>query len=131
MADYAKDVLVETDWVAEHLDDDGIRIVEVDENPALYAEAHIPGAIGFDWRKDLQDQVERAFLSPEDFGALDLVLKVLAPVEPDRPRDVGLRVESGVLVDLDDPNRVVVEVVGHPIGRDEDVVRVVGHSTPP
>ena len=36
----------------EHLDDDGIRIVEVDEDPALYAEAHIPGAIGFDWQKD-------------------------------------------------------------------------------
>jgi 3-mercaptopyruvate sulfurtransferase SseA len=49
MADYANDVLVETDWVADHLDDDDIRIVEVDENPALYAEAHIPGAIGFDW----------------------------------------------------------------------------------
>src|SRR6478609_12107830 len=70
MADYAKDVLVETDWVAEHLDDDGIRIVEVDENPALYAEAHIPGAIGFDWKQDLQDQVKRDFLSAEDFGRL-------------------------------------------------------------
>jgi thiosulfate/3-mercaptopyruvate sulfurtransferase len=67
---YAKDVLVETDWVAEHLDDDSIRIVEVDENPALYAEGHIPGAIGFDWRVDLQDQVKRDFLGPEDFGAL-------------------------------------------------------------
>jgi thiosulfate/3-mercaptopyruvate sulfurtransferase len=67
---YAKDVLVETDWVAEHLDDDSIRIVEVDENPALYAESHIPGAIGFDWRIDLQDQVRRDFLGPEDFGAL-------------------------------------------------------------
>jgi thiosulfate/3-mercaptopyruvate sulfurtransferase len=67
---YAKDVLVETDWVAEHLDDDSIRIVEVDENPALYAEAHIPGAIGFDWKADLQDQVKRDFLGPEDFGAL-------------------------------------------------------------
>ncbi len=67
---YAKDVLVETDWVAEHLDDDSIRIVEVDENPALYAEAHIPGAIGFDWRVDLQDPVRRDFLGPEDFGAL-------------------------------------------------------------
>ena len=43
MADYANDVLVETDWVADHLEDDDIRIVEVDENPALYAEAHIPG----------------------------------------------------------------------------------------
>jgi thiosulfate/3-mercaptopyruvate sulfurtransferase len=70
LADYSKDVLVETDWVAEHLNDDSIRIVEVDENPALYAEAHIPGAIGFDWKKDLQDQVERDFLSPEEFGKL-------------------------------------------------------------
>src|SRR5919197_705772 len=70
MADYAKDVLVETDWVAQHLDDDSIRIVEVDENPALYAEAHIPGAIGFDWKQDLQDQVRRDFLTPDDFGRL-------------------------------------------------------------
>jgi len=70
MADYANDVLVSTDWVADHLDDDSIRIVEVDENPALYAESHIPGAIGFDWKKDLQDQVKRDFLSAEDFGEL-------------------------------------------------------------
>ena len=70
MAEYAKDVLVDTQWVEEHLDDDTIRIVEVDENPALYAEAHIPGAIGFDWQKDLQDQVKRDFLGPEDFGRL-------------------------------------------------------------
>ena len=70
MADYAKDVLVDTQWVEDHLDDDSIRIVEVDENPALYAEAHIPGAIGFDWKTDLQDQVKRDFLSPEDFGKL-------------------------------------------------------------
>ena len=70
MADYANDVLVETDWVEEHLDDPSIRIVEVDENPALYAEAHIPGAIGFDWKKDLQDQTKRDFLGPEAFGEL-------------------------------------------------------------
>jgi thiosulfate/3-mercaptopyruvate sulfurtransferase len=70
VAGYAKDVLVETQWVEDHLSDDSIRIVEVDENPALYAEAHIPGAIGFDWKKDLQDQVKRDFLSPSDFGAL-------------------------------------------------------------
>ncbi|MDX6632819.1 MAG: thiosulfate/3-mercaptopyruvate sulfurtransferase [Solirubrobacterales bacterium] len=70
MTEYAKDALVETDWVAEHLDDDSIRIVEVDENPALYEEAHIPGAIGFDWKTDLQDQVKRDFLSAEDFGEL-------------------------------------------------------------
>jgi thiosulfate/3-mercaptopyruvate sulfurtransferase len=70
MGDYAKDVLVSTDWVQEHLEDDSIRIVEVDENPALYADAHIPGAIGFDWQKDLQDQVKRDFLGPREFGEL-------------------------------------------------------------
>jgi thiosulfate/3-mercaptopyruvate sulfurtransferase len=70
MADYAKDVLVETDWLEQHLDDENIRIVEVDENPALYADAHIPGATGFDWQKDLQDQVKRDFLGPEAFGEL-------------------------------------------------------------
>src|SRR4051795_6339086 len=70
MSDYANDVLVETDWVEQHLDDQDIRIVEVDENPALYAEAHIPGAIGFDWKKDLQDQVKRDFLGPEEFAEL-------------------------------------------------------------
>jgi len=70
VADYAKDVLVDTQWVEDHLSDDSIRIVEVDENPALYAEAHIPGAIGFDWKTDLQDQVKRDFLDAEAFGDL-------------------------------------------------------------
>jgi thiosulfate/3-mercaptopyruvate sulfurtransferase len=70
MTEYAKDVLVETSWVQEHLDDDTIRIVEVDENPGLYAEAHIPGAVGFDWKQDLQDQLKRDFLGPEEFGRL-------------------------------------------------------------
>ena len=70
MSDYAKDVLVEPEWLEEHLDDDSIRIIEVDENPALYEEAHIPGAVGFDWRTDLQDQVRRDFLGPQDFGNL-------------------------------------------------------------
>ncbi len=70
MSEYAKDVLVDTQWVENHLGDDSVRIVEVDENPALYAEAHIPGAIGFDWKKDLQDQVKRDFLGPAEFGEL-------------------------------------------------------------
>jgi thiosulfate/3-mercaptopyruvate sulfurtransferase len=67
---YAKDVLVEPEWLEQHLGEDSIRIVEVDENPKLYAEAHIPGAIGFDWKQDLQDQLRRDFLGPEDFSAL-------------------------------------------------------------
>jgi thiosulfate/3-mercaptopyruvate sulfurtransferase len=70
MAEYANDVLVGTDWVEAHLDDDSIRIIEVDENPALYTEAHIPGAIGFDWQEDLQDNVKRSFLGPKEFGEL-------------------------------------------------------------
>ena len=70
MAEYANEVLVEPEWLERHLNDDSIRIVEVDENPALYREGHIPGAIGFDWRADLQDQVKRDFLGPEDFGRL-------------------------------------------------------------
>ena len=67
---YARDVLVETSWLEEHLENPVVRVVEVDENPALYAEAHIPGAIGFDWTTDLQDPVRRDFLGPEAFGAL-------------------------------------------------------------
>jgi thiosulfate/3-mercaptopyruvate sulfurtransferase len=67
---YASDVLVETQWVQDHLEDPSIRIVEVDENPELYAEAHLPGAIGFDWRTDLQDPVKRDFLGAEAFGEL-------------------------------------------------------------
>jgi thiosulfate/3-mercaptopyruvate sulfurtransferase len=70
MSAYAKDVLVEPSWLEEHLDDPNIRIVEVDENPQLYTEAHIPGAIGFDWKADLQDPVRRDFLGPEEFGRL-------------------------------------------------------------
>ena len=70
MTEYAKNVLVSTDWVAEHLEDEQVRIVEVDENPALYGEAHIPGAIGFDWQHDLQDPLRRSFLGPAEFAEL-------------------------------------------------------------
>src|SRR5436309_6653518 len=69
-AEYANDMHVEPEWLEEHLNDDGVRIVEVDENPGLYREAHIPGAIGFDWKTDLQDQIKRDFLGPEEFGHL-------------------------------------------------------------
>jgi thiosulfate/3-mercaptopyruvate sulfurtransferase len=70
MSEYAKDVLLEPQWLQEHLDDESIRIVEVDESHDLYREAHIPGAIGFDWQADLQDPVKRDFLGPQDFGRL-------------------------------------------------------------
>jgi thiosulfate/3-mercaptopyruvate sulfurtransferase len=70
MSDYAKSVLVDTEWVEDHLDDDSIRIVEVDEDSGLYREGHIPGAIGLDWRTDLQDQLRREFLGSDEFGRL-------------------------------------------------------------
>jgi thiosulfate/3-mercaptopyruvate sulfurtransferase len=69
MADngYAKAVLVTTDWLAEHLDDDGLVVAEVDENPDLYEEGHVPGAVKLHWREDLQDPVERDIVDRETF----------------------------------------------------------------
>jgi thiosulfate/3-mercaptopyruvate sulfurtransferase len=66
----AGDVLVDGAWLHAHLDDERIRIVEVDEQPALYRVAHIPGAIGFDWRLDLQDPLRRDFLDAKAFADL-------------------------------------------------------------
>jgi thiosulfate/3-mercaptopyruvate sulfurtransferase len=62
--------LVTTEWVAAHLDDPGIAIVEVDEDASAYHRSHIPGARGFDWRKDLQDPVRRTFLDRRGFEQL-------------------------------------------------------------
>ncbi len=67
---YAKEVLVTTAWVAEHLDDAGVVVAEVDENPDLYDEGHISGAVKLHWRDDLQDPVERDLISKEVFEAL-------------------------------------------------------------
>jgi thiosulfate/3-mercaptopyruvate sulfurtransferase len=67
---YAKDVLVSTDWLAEHLDDEGLVVAEVDEQPDLYDEGHIPGAVKLHWRDDLQDPVERDLVDRETFERL-------------------------------------------------------------
>src|SRR6266545_4107643 len=67
---YAKPVLVTTDWLAEHLGDDGIVVAEVDENPDLYDEGHIPGAVKLHWREDLQDPIERDVVDRETFERL-------------------------------------------------------------
>ena len=65
---------------------------------------------------------------PEEV-ALHLVLKVLLPVEADGAGDVRLGVEGRVLVDLDDPDRVIVEVVLHPLRVHEHVLGVVRHGS--
>jgi thiosulfate/3-mercaptopyruvate sulfurtransferase len=67
---YSKPVLVSTDWLAEHLEDDGIVVAEVDENPDLYEEGHVPGAVKLHWRDDLQDPVERDVVDRETFERL-------------------------------------------------------------
>jgi thiosulfate/3-mercaptopyruvate sulfurtransferase len=67
---YAKPVLVTTDWLTEHLGDEGLVVGEVDENPDLYDEGHIPGAIKLHWRDDLQDPVERDLVEKDAFEQL-------------------------------------------------------------
>jgi thiosulfate/3-mercaptopyruvate sulfurtransferase len=62
--------LVETEWVAEHLDDPHIRLIESNEDVLLYETGHIPGAVKVDWFTVLQDPVTRDFLSKEGFEAL-------------------------------------------------------------
>jgi thiosulfate/3-mercaptopyruvate sulfurtransferase len=67
---YAKPVLVTTDWLAEHLNDDGVVVAEVDENPDLYDEGHIAGAVKLHWRDDLQDPIERDLVDKPTFERL-------------------------------------------------------------
>jgi thiosulfate/3-mercaptopyruvate sulfurtransferase len=64
------DVLVDADWVEAHLDDSSVVLVEVDEDTAAYDKNHIKGAARLDWKRDLQDQVRRDFVSKEQFEAL-------------------------------------------------------------
>ena len=64
------EVLVSTEWVAAHLDDPGVRIVESNEDPLLYPSGHIPGAVEVDWARDLNDQVRRDYLDQAKFEAL-------------------------------------------------------------
>ena len=71
MADYAHpEVLVTTDWVAQHGSDAGIRLVEVDVDTAAYDEGHISGAVGLNWQTQLCDQVRRDILTKEQFEEL-------------------------------------------------------------
>jgi thiosulfate/3-mercaptopyruvate sulfurtransferase len=64
------EVLVSTDWVAEHLDDPAYRLVEVDEDTEAYAGGHIRGAIAWHWKEDLHDALQRQFVSQEELAEL-------------------------------------------------------------
>lgn len=71
MSTYAHpEILVETAWLAEHLNDPNIRIVESDEDILLYDTGHIPGAVKIDWVSELNDPVTRDYLDSERFAKL-------------------------------------------------------------
>ncbi|MDZ4770154.1 MAG: sulfurtransferase [Chloroflexota bacterium] len=68
---YARpDVLVDTDWLAAHLDDPSIRIVESNEDPLLYPSGHISGAVQVDWALDLNDRLRRDYIDRDGFEKL-------------------------------------------------------------
>src|SRR5574341_823690 len=68
MTGYAHaDVLVEPDWLEAHVNDPQLRIVEANEDPALYDQGHIPGALRLHWKQDLQDPLIRDWVSKDRF----------------------------------------------------------------
>ena len=67
---YAKEVLVTTDWLLEHLGDSGLVVAEVDENPDVYEDGHIPGAVKLHWQEDLQDKLIRDVVTKQEFERL-------------------------------------------------------------
>ena len=71
MAAYANpDALVETDWLAEHLDDPNVRIIEVDEDTTAFESGHIPGALAWNWFGDLHHPTNRDYVDQEGLSAL-------------------------------------------------------------
>jgi len=71
MSDYAKpDVLVTTEWLEANLDDDGLAIVEVDEDASAYEKGHIPNAVSINWETELHDLPRREFISSDQLAEL-------------------------------------------------------------
>jgi len=70
VADYAKDVLVETDWLAQHAKDASVRVFEVDVDTTAYEQGHVDGAIGLNWKTDLQKQPVRDLIDKKELEAL-------------------------------------------------------------
>lgn len=62
--------LVTTDWLAQNLDNDKVRVIEVSVNPGVYERSHIPGALNFSWHTDLNDTVQRDIVTKENFEKL-------------------------------------------------------------
>ena len=64
------EVLVDTVWLGDHVNDPGVRVAEVSEDVTLYDQGHIPGAVHFNWQTQLQDRVRRDWISKEQFESL-------------------------------------------------------------
>jgi thiosulfate/3-mercaptopyruvate sulfurtransferase len=64
------EVLVDTQWVAQHGSDPGVRIVESNEDQLVYPSGHVPGAVEIDWTRDLNDQIRRDYVGGEGFAEL-------------------------------------------------------------
>ncbi len=64
------EVLVDTVWAGDHLQDPTVRIVEVSEDVTLYDQGHVPGAVHFNWQTQLQDRVRRDWINGEQFERL-------------------------------------------------------------
>jgi len=80
MTDYANpDVLVDTDWMAVHVDDPNIRIIEVDEDTEAYEKGHIRNSVAWNWFDDLHAKPRRDYI---DQAGLNRLLQ-LAGVSPD------------------------------------------------
>lgn len=70
MAEFQSDALVSTQWADEHKDDAHVQLVEVDVDNSAYESGHIPGAIAWNWTTQLNDEVRRDILSPEQMADL-------------------------------------------------------------
>jgi len=64
------DALVSTDWVDQHKSDPNVRIIEVDEDTTAYEKGHIPGAVAWDWSRDLHHGVRRDYKDRDGFSGL-------------------------------------------------------------
>src|SRR5437016_5561081 len=96
------EVLVETDWVAEHLNDPNIRLIEADEDVLLYEVGHLPGAVKLDWHVDVQDKVNRDFVNQQEFEPTTYHAQ---------PADETLRAfRDDVLSGLKNPERRLIDV---------------------
>lgn len=64
------EILISTEWMAQHLSDPDVRLIESNEDPLLYTSGHIPGAVEVDWTADLNDPLRRDYLHKTGFEAL-------------------------------------------------------------